>query len=97
MTSANRIELMKQQLDTTLQSFEEPAPERAAPAPDLLSTATRVVVGPLLLAADALSLRAPAWEQLAQGEAAISPTPDGAQDQPAAQEPVAERRPCARG
>lgn len=91
MTSVDRVELMRQQLDAALQSFEEPAPEqsaetgvsapRAAPAPDLLSTATRLVVGSLLLATDALSQRAPVWEQLAQGEAATSPTPeDGTQE-----------------
>lgn len=89
MISVNRVERMKRQIDSALQSFEEPRPARAAeagapdivaaPAPDLLSTATRLGVGSLLLAVDGLAVRAPAWEQLAQGEAVAGPAPGGAQ------------------
>lgn len=100
MASVNRVELMKRQLDATLQSIEEPALEEAAatsalappttPAPDLLRTATRLVVGSLLLAADALARRAQIWEQLAQGEAGTPPTLDGAPDAPGSGEAGAE-------
>ncbi|NTU83854.1 MAG: hypothetical protein HGA45_31520 [Chloroflexales bacterium] len=101
MRSLNRVELMKQQLDSALQSVEDPSSEQAAalvastpptaPAPDLLRTAMRLVVGTLLLTVDSLAQRAPIWERLAtQGEAAVLPTADGAQELLTAPEPAAE-------
>lgn len=100
MTSVNRVELMKRQLDDMLEPFKEPGPEQiagtavpvlsATPAPDLLSTATRLVVGSLLLTADALAVRAPVWEQLSRGEAAVAPAPEGAQNLLASEQPATE-------
>ncbi|NTU83479.1 MAG: hypothetical protein HGA45_29600 [Chloroflexales bacterium] len=60
------------------------------PAPDLLRTATRLVVGSLLLVTDAMALRAPIWEQLAQSEASPPPMPDGAPAAPVTPEPGGE-------
>lgn len=91
MAPANRVEQIKQQLDAALQSLDEPAPEgaaemhtpamRAVPAPNLISTATRLVVGSLLLTGDAFAQRALLWEQLAaQVEAAVPSTAADAPD-----------------